>query len=414
MSGINEKEMEDYPKPIFMECTEIILEQMKKTIGKICLDDGTKGTGFFCKIPLNNNQDSLTVFITNNHIINEDFLKNEKKEIIIKMNNEKIVKNIKLKQRFYYTNKDYDVTIIEIKKNIDNINDFLELDDNILIDSGAGYIKNSIYLLHYPSYPNGQKAAVSFGIVKKRFEDKQYNFIHYCNTEYGSSGSPILCLSNNKVIGIHKQRGNENQNFNIGAFLHGIILEYINKYKLKDVNNSMFNNTEQNKNDVDDEITIKYRNDYGLCNIKLFGYKFVEENKNLSKIIYKGKEVKLCAFLIDEMDCYDKIIEIKLKGIKNLISVNFMFYGCTQLLSLPDLSKIDFNKYNGISHIFCGCLSLTDLCDISKFKSKFKYGWNFFCCSSLIDLKGFDIYDFADSSLTDHYGAKFIKFFRSI
>ena len=85
--------------------------------------------------------------MTNNHIINETFLQNEKNEIIVKFNNDRIVKRIKLKNKLYYTNKDYDITIIEIKENIDKINNFLELDDNILKDPGLGYIRNSIYII---------------------------------------------------------------------------------------------------------------------------------------------------------------------------------------------------------------------------------------------------------------------------
>ena len=46
--AINEKELKDYPKPIFFEETKTILEQMKKNICKININ-GEKGTGFFVK-----------------------------------------------------------------------------------------------------------------------------------------------------------------------------------------------------------------------------------------------------------------------------------------------------------------------------------------------------------------------------
>jgi hypothetical protein len=67
------------------------------------------------------------------------------------------------------------------------------------------YIGNSIYILHYPSHFEENKASVSYGILKSRCEDKTYNFRHLCLTEKGSSGSPILNLLNNKVIGVHKE-----------------------------------------------------------------------------------------------------------------------------------------------------------------------------------------------------------------
>ena len=55
MSVIKEKILDKYPLPISIKQTEIILQQMKSTICKICMNDGSKSTGFFCKIPFPNN-----------------------------------------------------------------------------------------------------------------------------------------------------------------------------------------------------------------------------------------------------------------------------------------------------------------------------------------------------------------------
>ena len=60
------------------------------------------------------------------------------------------------------------------------------------------YENNSLYVLQYP---NMDKASVSYGILNSI---QDYNINHTCSTEKGSSGSPILNLSNNKLIGIHK------------------------------------------------------------------------------------------------------------------------------------------------------------------------------------------------------------------
>ena len=94
----------------------------------------------------------------------------------------------------------------------------MELEENLLKGNNLNYIGSSIYILHYPEILGGNKVAVSYGILKQKLIDKQYNFTHYCSTEYGSSGSPILNLSNNKIIGIHKER-EKNKEFNIGSFL---------------------------------------------------------------------------------------------------------------------------------------------------------------------------------------------------
>jgi len=43
-----------YPKPVSIEATEKILNQMKNSICKVILESGREGTGFFCKIPNEN------------------------------------------------------------------------------------------------------------------------------------------------------------------------------------------------------------------------------------------------------------------------------------------------------------------------------------------------------------------------
>ena len=115
---IQEKLIEDQPIPVSIEGTEIILDQMKKCVCKI-YQNGNKGTGFFCKIPFDNNL--LPVLITNNHVLNENDIKNNKK-IELSINN--VVKEIKIdNSRKRYTNSDenIDITIIKIKPNKDKI-----------------------------------------------------------------------------------------------------------------------------------------------------------------------------------------------------------------------------------------------------------------------------------------------------
>ena len=85
--------------------------------------------------------------------------------------------------------------------------------------------------MHYPK-PN--EVYVSYGILKNIIINEKYNFTHYCSTDYGSSGSPIVNLESNKVIGIHKERSPKD--YNIGSFLYYSITEFIQKYKQKQVN----------------------------------------------------------------------------------------------------------------------------------------------------------------------------------
>ena len=79
-----------------------------------------------------------------------------------------------------------------------------------------------MYIIQYPK----GKLSVSYGVLDNIYEFKKYNFNHKCNTEGGSSGSPILNLKN-KLIGIHKE--GYNNKYNKGTFLNYPIKEYIKK-----------------------------------------------------------------------------------------------------------------------------------------------------------------------------------------
>ena len=63
----------------------------------------------------------------------------------------------------------------------------MDLDENVIKGNNLNYIGKSIYILQYPGIFGDNKVAVSYGILKEREEKEQYNFHHYCWTEYGSS-----------------------------------------------------------------------------------------------------------------------------------------------------------------------------------------------------------------------------------
>jgi len=121
-----EKALDLYPLPVIIKGTYIILGQMKECICKIGNENGN-GTGFFCCIPYKNKK--LKVMMTNNHIINEDIIKNNKSiEISFDNNdnneNKTINKIINIEKRKIYTSIKYDTTIIPINSEEDKINNF--------------------------------------------------------------------------------------------------------------------------------------------------------------------------------------------------------------------------------------------------------------------------------------------------
>ena len=173
--------------------------------------------------------------MTNYHILDDNYIKNNKKiEISINYNyiNEDIVIN---KEDIIYSseNTKYDLIIIKLKKQeyMKNIK-YLEFDDNLFNkNSEKGY--NSIYILHYP---NSQKSSVSYGNGIVKSEVSYDDIYHRCNTLLGSSGGPILNLSANKVIGMHKgfrQVKGEAKN-NLGTFLKKPLKNIINIDKIKE------------------------------------------------------------------------------------------------------------------------------------------------------------------------------------
>ena len=216
-------------KPVSIDSTEKILYQMKKCVFKININ-GIKGTGFFTKIPWK--EEFIEVLITNNHIINKEDIENENVFTITFNNNEKEKRFIKInKKKICFTNKDLDITIIELTEK-DEIYDFLELDEEIIHIIALNnkqikyyyknYINQSIYILNYL---NGDKIMASYGLITD-IKENQIN--HNCNTDQGSSGSPILSLENNKLIGVHYGTSSK-FHFNKGKL---IIYAIIELYKL--------------------------------------------------------------------------------------------------------------------------------------------------------------------------------------
>ena len=304
MADKKEKLLIGYPKLITYECTKKIIEQMESSICKIKIGQ-ERATGFFCKIPFPDEKNMLSVFITNNHVIDEDLLNKNDTSFSIFIKEEKEKKEINLNNRMKYTNKDYDTTIIEINEK-DNIKNYLELDENIInsltnnkANNNNDYEDKTLYIIQYPE----GELSVSYGILNNICLDKKHDFNHSCSTNNGSSGSPILNIINNKIIGIHKESGNKN--FNKGTFLNYPIKEFIqlhyynnkinkkefinnefdedNKLKLNDNNkgkpiiNQMSMNNMNNYNQITKEF-ILCKEDEDLIQI---GCNFVLENNNI-------------------------------------------------------------------------------------------------------------------------------------
>ena len=282
-NNIEEISIEVQPIPVDLDGTNKILEQMMNCICKIVKDNGKKGTGFFCKFPFHNKNNLLYVLITNNHILDENDIKNEKIIKFIMINKEQniekeieeieeIEKEIRMdnsRKKFTIKKEDegIDITIIEIKPKIDKIDVdiFLEIDDKILeLDC-----KNkSIYILHYPK----DKRLVSYGLINSIYEGKTIS--HYCNTEYGSSGGPILLLNNFKIIVMHYGCSkNINYQLNYGTFIKYAINEFNYKYKNETIKSNKLKSTNEFGNIFKKNIKSDFRMTINEKNYELDSFK---------------------------------------------------------------------------------------------------------------------------------------------
>jgi len=199
-----------------------IIFQMENCVCKI--KNKKIGTGFFCKIPFPDNFKFLPVLITCNHVLDENSIA-QGNEIEFTLNNDKIAKSIVINNsRMLYTNIKKDITIIEIKPKGDSIDQksFLEIDKKIYEANLEKYIEKPVYLNHYQE---GKEVNYSLGKIIKV---GGYNIKHNCETDEGSSGSPILNLENFSVVGVHKGFDDK---FNCGTFIKIAIEEFNELHK---------------------------------------------------------------------------------------------------------------------------------------------------------------------------------------
>ena len=354
---IKEKKLKGSPEIILYECHKKIGIQMENCICKIKAGDGF-GTGFFCELnhKLEDGQFiTLHVLITNNHIIDKKFICSDNSEISIKIEGINEPKLINLKNRKTFTVKEPDITIIELKDSDEiKIKEYLKLDDPLLNNIKSNQFKEETYNyyelnnLYVIQYPNGN-LGVSYGYLKEVNKKNKNKLYHTCNTIKGSSGSPILNLSNNKVIGLHSgSKGDLNE----GIFLDIWLKKYIDE-KYENENEKLimkFNDkygVKLNENDDEINLNMKLIENEGfsqLSNIKFKAVKSINlyENKisdlNYLKILNNGNVL-------------EKLINLRLTN--NNIS---------------DISPLTLINFNSLEHLWLNDNNIKDISPLEKMK----------------------------------------------
>ena len=228
---INEKRMEHAVKIPLK-----IIDKVKPSICKIIYKNNKgSGTGFFIQL------NDYKCIMTNYHIISTDLIN---QIIYIKLFNNKKIQLI-LKEKFIKFFNNLDITIIELD-NIKNINNYIK--DVYFLDYDSNYNKGyeqyldiDIFTLQYPR----EDIEVAIGKLKQILNE--FEFKHNIDTDYGSSGSPIILVNTLKVIGIHKQ-GSVIEDVNYGTFI-GEIFKY-NKFKKLNNYININNNVMKNNNNI--------------------------------------------------------------------------------------------------------------------------------------------------------------------
>ncbi len=214
---INEIENAGISKPIWLA---------KKSLCNIFTNE-SRGSGFCFSIPVSDKK-KIPVLMSVNHLLNSNNLKIGQR-ILIKYDNEEETFSLKIdKETKIFTDIDFDITIIEIKEKLDEINKliFMEIDEDIFDEKklNENLNDNKAYILQYAkplsnSNYNNENIGENEFKAKKHLDDntKEKNYSiqegyieikedkiinHNIPTDTGAAGSPILSYKF-KVIGYH-------------------------------------------------------------------------------------------------------------------------------------------------------------------------------------------------------------------
>ena len=387
--------MEVYPKPVNKQCIKKILEQMNNIF--FIEIRGKLETGFFSYIRYQNG--NIPVLIINKYLTDEEI-------------NDKI--KISISNKFYefelgeakYQKRDYNITILEIKKNKEDNIIFIELDDKLYQkESELYYDKQPLYTLQLN---NQNDISVSYGIFK---DIKEINLIYFGHLNTNVNLTLIFNLSTYKLIGLN---GYKSKYYDIWIFLKLIIDEFIKKYKYINIFKKKYKYN-QSRNEIN--ILIKIGQEdinkkiYFLSN--KFNDEYIRDSNELKPDIYINKKLyEYNNYFIPEKEGE---YNINIKLYTQLIDCSYMFFGYSNFINL-DLFSFDTKNVTNMSFMFSCCKNLKFL-DLSSFDTKNVTNMNdmFSNCSNLInlDLSSFDLQNVNDMN-SMFYGCSKLNILRIV
>ena len=322
----------------------------------------TSGIGVLCNIPSKN----IKALLTFNNMINFDFL-NETKKMILYIDNKEIEIDMK-KNRYKYTNKELNISIIEII-DFDNIKDFMDIDKFI---NSRDYTKTEIISF----FLNKKNIEMLNCEIKEKNKEKYISFI-----ELNKEGIIIL-KENYKLMGLM----NNNEIIPMNIIIN--IINFIKcKYKIKkeDIGKDIQIINNKNLKGENEEIKreIKIIID-GETKSNILTYKFDKEGSYIFYIISNNIISNISGLF---NDC-PSLKELNLSSFNtdHVTNMSNLFSNCTSLKEL-NLSSFNTNQVTNMSWMFSNCTSLKKL-NLSSFNTSkvTDMSWMFDNCSSLKEL----------------------------
>ena len=365
------------------------------------------------------------IFILTNQI---NRIKNTFDELIKAMNmyyeiNKNILENFEVKNRNYQVIKNINEInannkIYENLKNInetnniyDKIRDIIELYNNInnikKKDNNKGINNNKEKIVNEKKDNN---YSIIFGIEKNTNIKKLNNSTLHSGKEKNTN---IKKLSNSANY------NDKDKNIKIQKENNTLQTSNMNNSNIKKENNNItYNNKEninmKNENNINlynDKVNVNVKKENKLYNegvnnmtiiyniknenkIKIFHTDFIKNNKNNCYLIINGQKIELCEYIELNNNVKDTL-EIKLIETNPIINMRFMFYNCSSLNLLGDISKWNTRNVTNMCSLFSGCTSLKFLPDISKWDTGNVTNMSsmFYGCSLLNSLPDISVWD---------------------
>ena len=274
----------------------------KRYIKHICFIsiNDKKGIGFLCQIPKTNSNEEIKVLITNANFLPLSEIAPGKKIVFI-LNSNSYTLLIDESRKIYCNENDYNITIIEIKKedSIESDSFFdIDLNENLTLEN----LKNkSISLI---TSQNKKIDVKKLNIKKLGIKEGEIEYTSDLKEKENLYGFPLIDTKNDKIIGIQKNY-NEMNNICQGILLNIPIKEYLKpkiekiteNYELneeeilktkKSIKESIkksvkesINSSKSSKNEkMENDIILTYLMPTNERVVKIFGTQFVQKNKD--------------------------------------------------------------------------------------------------------------------------------------